>query len=433
MDMLLTTGPVRGVVRVPGDKSVSHRVLLFGALAAGVSHASNVADSADCRATRRIITALGATVRDLAPGDVEIEGQGLDHLREPADVLDAANSGTTTRLMLGVLASRPFYAVLSGDRSLRARPMARVVEPLTRMGATFMGRDGGRLLPLSVRGGPLHAIDADLPVASAQLKSAVLLAALAAYGSTRVREPAPSRDHTERMLTHLGVDLRPIEGGVVLYGPARPRPFKLDVPGDISSAAFFLAAAVLAPESTLTLPGVGVNPTRTGIIDVLRAMGATIEETSDGQVGPEPIATLTARSSALSGVEVGGDLIPRLLDEAPLIALLATQARGRTVIRDAAELRVKESDRIAATAHELQRLGATIATTPDGLIIDGPTPLRGARCESHGDHRIAMMVAVAALIAEGETFLDGAECVEVSYPGFFEVLNGVAAGRRQQG
>ncbi len=430
MDMLLTTGPVRGTVRVPGDKSVSHRALLFGALAAGVSRASNVADSADCRATRRIVTALGATVRDLAPGDVEIEGPGLDHLREPADVLDAANSGTTTRLMLGVLASRPFYAVLTGDHSLRARPMARVVEPLTRMGATFMGRDGGRLLPLSVHGGPLHAIDADLPVASAQLKSAVLLAALAANGSTRVREPAPSRDHTERMLRHLGVDLRPLDRGVVLYGPARPRSFTLDVPGDISSAAFFLAAAVLAPESTLTLPGVGVNPTRTGILDVLRAMGATIEETSDGGAGPEPTATLTVRSSALSSVEVGGDLIPRLLDEAPLIALLATQARGRTIIRDAAELRVKESDRIATTAHELQRLGATVATTPDGLIVDGPTPLRGARCQSHGDHRIAMMVAVAALIAEGETFLDGAECVEVSYPGFFEVLNGVAAGRR---
>jgi len=445
MDQTIRPASVRGTVRVPGDKSVSHRALMFGALARGASQARNVADSADCRATRRIVQALGARVRDLAPGELEIESPGLDGLVEPADVLDAANSGTTTRLMAGILATRPFYAVITGDASLRARPMARVTEPLARMGANFMGRDGGRLLPLSVRGGGLQAIDYTVPVASAQVKSAVLLAGLGAAGTTRVREHTPTRDHTERMLEYLGASVRRGEGIVEVdgLGPGGAlRPFRLDVPGDISSAAFFLAAASLAPESELMLPGVGVNPTRTGVLDVLAAMGGAVTVTPEqervagesresglepvagelGESGPEPVATLLARSSRLRATTIGGALAPRLIDELPLLALAATQAHGRTVIRDAAELRVKESDRIATTTQELRRLGADVTATPDGFIVQGPTPLRGARCQSYGDHRIAMMLAVAGLVARGETVIEGAECVAVSFPGFFDAL-----------
>ena len=430
MDKTIGPGVVRGTARVPGDKSVSHRALMFGALAAGTSRARNVADSADCRATRRVMTALGARVRDLAPGEVEIDGPGLANLSEPADVLDAANSGTTARLVAGILATQAFYAVLTGDASLRRRPMARVVEPLTCMGATLLGRDGGRLLPLTVRGGSLRAIDYTLPVASGQLKSAILLAGLGASGTTRVREPAPSRDHTERMLAYLGVPVRYAEGEAAIEGGAAPRPFALDVPGDISSAAFFLAAGLLAPESRVELPGVGVNPTRTGALDALRMMGGEVAATDDAVDGPEPVATLMARTAGrLSGAEIGGALVPRLLDELPLLALVATQAHGRTIVRDAAELRVKESDRIATTVGELRRLGARIDETPDGFIVEGPTLLRGARCQAHGDHRIAMMLAVAGLITRGEVVIEGAECVEVSYPGFFEALTRLTRSR----
>lgn len=423
----ITPAGIRGTVCVPGDKSISHRSLMFGALAAGASRARNVADSADCRATRRIVQALGARVSDLAPGEIMIESPGLDGLVEPADVLDAANSGTTTRLMAGILAGRPFYSVITGDGSLRARPMRRIVEPLTAMGATILGRDGGRLLPLTIQGAALRAIDYTLPVASAQVKSAILLAGLHAEGTTRVREPAPSRDHTERMLAYLDVPLRYGDGYAEIDGGAAPRPFTIDVPGDISSAAFFLGAASIVPESAITLPDVGVNPTRTGVIDALQAMGAELSVTEDRSDGPEPVATLRVSTARLHATEIGGALIPRLLDELPLLALVATQARGRTVVRNAEELRVKESDRIATTAGELRRLGANIAETPDGFIVEGPTRLRGARCQSHGDHRIAMMLAVAGLIAEGETTIEGAECVEVSYPGFFGELAALSA------
>src|SRR5205085_2587919 len=270
--------------------------------------------------------------------------------------------------------------------------------------------------------GRLHAIDYALPVASAQVKSAVLLAGLGAEGTTRVREPAPSRDHTERMLAYLGAPVRCTEGIVQVEGGATLRPFNLDVPGDISSAAFFLAAGLLAPESAVTVPRVGVNDTRTGVLDVLRAMDATLTIVHEQADGPEPVATVACSTSRLRGTKIGGALIPRLLDELPLLALVATQAHGRTVVRDAAELRVKESDRIATTVGELRRLGAAITETADGFIVEGPTRLHGAHCQSHGDHRIAMMLAVAGLIAEGETVIEGAECVDVSFPGFFDAL-----------
>ena len=428
MDKTIRPAAVRGTVHVPGDKSISHRALMCGALAEGTSHVRNVADSADCRATRRIVEALGARVVDVAPGEVCVEGPGLAGLTEPADVLDAANSGTTTRLVAGILATRPFYSVITGDASLRGRPMRRIVEPLTAMGATILGRHNGSLLPLSIQGGRLRAIDYALPVASAQVKSAVLLAGLGAEGTTRVREPAPSRDHTERMLAYLGAPVRCTEGMVQVEGGATLRPFDLDVPGDISSAAFFLAAGLLAPESAVTVPRVGVNDTRTGALDVLRAMNATLTIAHDEADGPEPVATVASSTSRLRGTEIGGALIPRLLDELPLLALVATQAHGRTVVRDAAELRVKESDRIATTVGELGRLGAAITETADGFIVEGPTRLHGARCQSHGDHRIAMMLAVAGLIAAGETVIEGAECVDVSFPAFFEALASATGG-----
>ena len=425
MDKTIRPAAVRGTVQVPGDKSISHRALLCGALAEGTSHARNVADSADCRATRRIVEALGARVVDVASGEVCVEGPGLTGLTEPVDVLDAANSGTTTRLGAGILATRPFYSVITGDASLRSRPMRRIVEPLTAMGATILGRQGAGLLPLTIQGGHLRAIDYALPVASAQVKSAVLLAGLGAEGTTRVREPAPSRDHTERMLAYLGAPVRCTEGMVEVEGGATLRPFELDVPGDISSAAFFLAAALLAPESAVTVPRVGVNDTRTGVLDVLRAMDASLTIVHEQADGPEPVATVASSTSRLCGTEIGGALIPRLLDELPLLALVATQAHGRTVVRDAAELRVKESDRIATTVGELRRLGAAVTETADGFIVEGPTRLHGARCQSHGDHRIAMMLAVAGLIAEGETVVAGAECVDVSFPGFYDALASV--------
>jgi 3-phosphoshikimate 1-carboxyvinyltransferase len=387
-----------------------------------------------------MVEALGVQVEDIGPGEIRITSPGLDGLHEPQDVLDAANSGTTTRLMAGILATRPFCAVITGDESLRRRPMRRVVDPLTRMGATILGRDGGGLLPLTIRGGDLRAIGYDLPMASAQVKSAILLAGLGAAGRTVVREPSPSRDHTERMLRYLGAGIRYGDGVAEIDGGGDLRPFSLDVPGDISSAAFFLAAGALAGAPSVTLPAVGVNPTRTGVIDALRAMGADLTVTPGDDAGPEPVATLTAGASSLVGTEIAGSLIPRLLDELPVLALVATQARGRTVVRDAGELRVKESDRITTTVAELRRLGADIDEMPDGFVVEGPTPLHGARCQTYGDHRIAMMLAIAGLIASSEIIVEGAECVEVSFPGFFGALaaltDGVAAGhapRAQKG
>ncbi|MGB9920792.1 MAG: 3-phosphoshikimate 1-carboxyvinyltransferase [Moorellales bacterium] len=423
------SGALTGTVRVPGDKSISHRALILGALARGETRVQGFLPAQDCWSTASCLEALGVTIVREGPTTLRVVGVGERGLREPEEVLEAGNSGTTIRLLLGVLASQPFYAVITGDRSLRRRPMGRVVEPLTLMGAQIWGREGGRLAPLSVRGSrPLKPLEYCLPVASAQLKSALLLAGLSAHGVTSLREPAASRDHTERMLQAFGAEIWQEQGWIKVKGPAVLEGQAVEVPGDFSAAAFFLVAGALVPGSRLYLPGVGVNPTRTGLLEVLRRMGAEVTLASPRRLGGEPVADLEVCSGPLRAVEVGGELIPRLIDEVPILAVAATQAHGTTVIRDAAELAVKESNRLEAMARELSRLGAEVEALPDGMVIRGPTPLRGAVCDSHGDHRVAMAVTVAGLIAEGQTTVRGAECIAISFPGFAEELGRLTRG-----
>ncbi|HEY8552790.1 MAG TPA: 3-phosphoshikimate 1-carboxyvinyltransferase, partial [Thermaerobacter sp.] len=396
------TRDLAGTVRVPGDKSISHRAAMLAAAAGGRVTLEGYAPGRDAASTLACLAALGVDVARPGADRVVIEGPGIGGWRAPAGPLDAGNSGTTMRLLLGLLATRPFPTTLTGDASLCRRPMGRVVEPLRRMGARIEGRDGGQRAPLRVQGGALRGIHHDSPVASAQVKSALLLAGLFAEGRTSVREPALSRDHTERMLPLFGVPVQrdgltvAVEGGRPLRAPA-----KVVVPGDPSAAAFYLAAAVLCPGGRVVVPGVGVNPTRIGFLEVLEAMGARVRmrirdeaasPAGDGPTGSigEPVADLIAEASDLRAVAVGGDLIPRLIDEIPILAVLATQARGTTRIRDAAELRVKETDRLRALAEELRRLGARVDEHPDGLDVHGPTRLRGAVCDARGDHRMAM-------------------------------------------
>ena len=422
--------PLRGRAAFPGDKSISHRALLLGALASGTTHVRNFLPGGDCLASQQAAGALGAEVEVLSPTELRVHGRGLA-LREPEDVLDCGRSGTTMRLLAGILAGQPFASVLSGDAQLRRRPMARVAEPLRLMGATVLGRDGGRLPPLAIRGGDLRGIDYSLPVASAQVKSALLLAGLQAAGPTTLHVPGPARDHTERMLRAMGAEVEERPGAgpgghSLRVSPAKSlAPLDLDVPGDFSSAAFFLVAATLVPGSEVVLEGVGTNPTRTGLLDLLRAMGAEIEILDEAGAGGEPVAGLRVRGAALRGIEVGGDLVVRAIDELPILAVAATQAAGETLVRDAAELRVKETDRVATTVQELRRLGAAIEARPDGFLVQGPTRLRGTAVDSHGDHRLAMALVVAGLVAEGETVVGDCGCIADSFPGFEALLAGV--------
>jgi 3-phosphoshikimate 1-carboxyvinyltransferase len=419
-------GPLRGAVAVPGDKSVSHRALLLGALATGETRVRGILDAEDVRSTRRAVEALGARVRD---DGAEVVVTPPERLAEPGDVVDCGNSGTSLRLLAGVLAGVPGLAVLTGDASLRRRPVRRVIDPLRRMGATLSARDGDRLPPLVVQGGRLSGRRHVLEVASAQVKSAILLAGLAAEGETTVVEPERSRDHTERMLAGMGVPLR-VDGLAVTVSAARPRGGRVDVPGDVSSAAFFLAAAAGVPGSEVTVRGMGVNPTRTGILDVLEAMGAEVSRSGEAEVAGEPRADVTVRARELRAAEIGGALVPRLIDELPVLMVLATQARGRTVIRDARELRVKESDRLAAMGETLAAAGARIELFEDGCAIEGPTRLRGVAVRTRLDHRIAMSMAVAQLFAGGEeVVLDDVACVATSFPTFFELLDGLCGSQ----
>ncbi len=414
---------LQGEVTVPGDKSISHRAVLFNALADGRAHIRNFAPGQDCRSTVACLRGLGVEVEESQPGVIVVEGAGLQGLKEPGDVLDAGNSGTTIRLLTGVLAAQPFLSIVTGDGSLRSRPMGRIIQPLRLMGAQIWARGGDSLAPLAIHGRPLQGVRHRLPVASAQLKSCLLLAGLFATGETVVEEPAASRDHTERLLRAMGADLHS-QGNVVTVRPTKAlRPLDIEVPGDISSAAPWLVAGAVHPHARVTIKGVGVNSTRTGIIDILREMGARITLSGQRDVGGEPVADLTVESSALRGhEEIAGALIPRAIDELPLVALAACFANGKTVIRDAQELRVKESDRVAVTAQELRRLGARIEERPDGMVVQGPIPLRGALGESHGDHRLAMLLGVAGVLAGGESVVSGAADVAVSYPGFWDDL-----------
>lgn len=412
---------LRGRVRVPGDKSISHRAVMLGSIASGTTEVRGFLWGADCLSTVRCFRALGVNIiEDQAAGTVTIEGRGLRGLAEPDDVLDVGNSGTTMRLILGILAGQPFFSSLTGDASIRRRPMGRVVEPLRLMGARIWGRRGAELAPLCVTGGELYGIEYDLPVASAQVKSAILLAGLYAEEETILREPAPTRDHTERMLAAFGAGISAdraartatVQGGAELAGQ------RVVVPGDLSSAAFFIAAAASLPGSEVRVEGVGLNPTRTGLLDALRAMGADIEVVASGEDGPEPVGDLVVRGSELRGITVGGDLVPRLIDEVPALAVAALAAEGETEIRDASELKVKESNRLEALAAELGRLGADIEELRDGLRIRGRRRLLGTMCSSRGDHRIAMALGMAGLLADGTTVVDDSDCIAVSYPGF---------------
>jgi 3-phosphoshikimate 1-carboxyvinyltransferase len=436
------SGPLRGSITVPGDKSITHRAIIFGALAEGDTRVHGWVPAEACTATLRCMRALGSdtaeqTDRDGTPVLV-IRGSGIEGLHEAADVLDCAGSGTTMRLLAGLLAGHPFTSVLTGSEALRRRPMARITEPLRLMGATILGREGGRLAPLAIRGGRLHAIDYDLPVASAQVKSAILLAALFADGETTVREPGPSRDHTERMLRFFGVAVDAGDLTVRLAGRQRLTSSGagcLRVPGDFSSAAFPLVAALIVPDSNVRIREIGLNPTRTGLLDLLGAMEAQVsvmgsDLTGAGSAMGEPSGDLRVCASELHATEAAGDLVVRAIDEFPAFAVAASQADGATVIRQAEELRVKESDRIATVTLELRKLGAQIEELPDGMVIHGPTRLKGAVVECHRDHRLAMALVVAGLVAEGETVVRGAEAIGDSFPGFADTMRTLGADVR---
>jgi 3-phosphoshikimate 1-carboxyvinyltransferase len=410
----------QGTIAVPGDKSISHRALILGALAEGTTHIRNWLPAEDCWSTRRCLQALGVEVAETVGGEVVVAGGGPAALQEPEGILDCGNAGTAMRILLGVLAGLPLFAVVDGDGSLRSRPMRRVTEPLTRMGARVDGRRGGATAPIAIRGGGLHGITWRPEVASAQVKSAILLAGLLAEGETVVEEPAATRDHTERMLRGFGARVDVAGTRVAIAGGQRLTARDVDVPGDLSAAAFFLAAAAILPGSRVTVRGVGVNPGRTGFLEVLAAMGATVELARPREVTGEPVAdvAVAAPSAGLRGVRIAGALVPRLVDEVPVLAVVAACARGETVIADAADLRTKESDRLSVMARQLGRLGADIEERPDGLRIVGGGALHGAEVDSAGDHRVAMALAVAGLAASGETVIGGSESVAISFPGF---------------
>lgn len=416
---------LKGEITLPGDKSISHRSVLFAALADGTTEITGFLTGEDTQHTARAVQMLGIPVEGIGSSRLVVHGKGLDGLSEPTCVLDLGNSGTGMRLLAGLLAGQDFFSVLTGDQYLTKRPMGRIVEPLRRMGAVIDGRSEGKLAPLAIRGarGKIKALDYASPVASAQVKSAILLCGLYADGDTSVTEPSKSRDHTERMLRSFGVDVREEGLRVTLQGRQRlTTTGMLDIPADISSAAFFLVAASIVPGSDLVVRNVGVNVTRTGIIDILLAMGADLTMENGREQAGEPVADIRVRYRQLKAVEISGDLVPRAIDEIPVLAVAASYAVGTTIIRDAAELRVKESDRIATMALELRKLGAAIAERPDGMEIRGGGALAGALCESHGDHRVAMSLAVAGLAARGETTVRDTTWIETSFPGFGQLL-----------
>jgi 3-phosphoshikimate 1-carboxyvinyltransferase len=416
---------LQGSLQIPGDKSISHRALMLGALAEGETTIQGLLLGEDPRSTAACFTAMGAKISELNTELVTVTGIGLGRLQEPVNILDAGNSGTTMRLMLGILASHPdrFFTV-TGDDSLRSRPMSRVVKPLVEMGAQIWGRKGNALAPLAVRGQTLTPIHYHSPIASAQVKSAILLAGLMVEGRTTVTEPALSRDHSERMLRAFGaqIEVDPETNSATVTGHPTLRGQQVIVPGDISSAAFWLVAGAIVPGSELYIENVGINPTRTGILEALALMGADITLEHQREVAGEPVADLRVKHSKLTACEISGDIIPRLIDEIPILAVAAVFASGTTVIKDAAELRVKESDRLQVMATELTKMGAKITELPDGLEITGSGNLHGAELDSYTDHRIAMSLAIAALMATGTTTIARAEAASISYPTFFDSL-----------
>ena len=425
--VLRPVGPLGGTIRVPGDKSISHRALLFNGLAHGRARVRGLLDSADVRSTMACVQALGVRI-ERTPEGVVVDGRS-GRLVEPGDVLDCGNAGTTMRLLVGALAGQPGHFVLTGDASLRGRPMGRVVQPLRGLGARIDGASSGDRAPLAVRGSELlRGGWVDVPVASAQVKSALLLAGLATEGPVDVAIGG-CRDHTERMFRGMGVPVETTATGVRIAGGGRLQAVDVDVPGDISSAAFWLVAASIVPGSQLVIEGVGVNPTRTGVLDVLRRMGGDITLRNERLVAGEPVADIEVRAAALRGTTIEGEEVPRLIDEVPVLAVAAAVATGETRVRDAAELRVKESDRVETTVAMLRAMGADADGCPDGLVIAGGSQLTGGRMSADGDHRIAMAGAVAALAAAGESRMSGADSAGVSYPGFFDALEAAGGNR----
>lgn len=422
--------PIRADLVIPGDKSMSHRSAMFASLAEGRSTVTGFLESEDCLSTVNAMRSLGARIEKTGAGTFVIEGTG-GNLTPPAGDVDCGNSGTTMRLLSGIVAARPFQTRLTGDASLSRRPMGRVIRPLSEMGARFTAEGGEGRPPLVIEGGPLQPLSYEMPVASAQVKSAVLLAGLSANGETSVTEPAACRDHTERMLQEFGVRLElgaPDANGrrrIALRGPQTLQARDFAVPGDISSAAFWLVAGAAKEGSEISMRGVGLNPTRTGIISVLRRMGADITAAPSNPNAAEPCGTIIVRGGKLTGTVIGGAEIPNVIDELPVLAVAGALASGRTVIRDAKELRVKETDRIAAVAGNLRAMGVTVTETEDGMEIEGGARLQGARLQCFGDHRIAMAFAIAGLFAEGETVIEHVECVATSYPTFGATLDSV--------
>lgn len=414
--------PLRGETRVPGDKSISHRAVLMGMLAEGTTQVRGWLAAGDTEASLRAARGLGAQIERADAHTLTIHG---GRLARPEDPLDLVNAGTGIRLLAGIMAGQPFPSVLDGSEQLRRRPMKRITEPLARMGARITATDGRA--PLFIEPAALRGMHYDMPVASAQVKSAVLLAGLFAEGETTVSQPGPARDHTERMLLAMGADLL-VEGDVVTLRPGRVlQPLDLTVPGDFSSAAFLLVAALIVPGSDVTIRGVNLNPTRTGLLDPLLAMGADITVTETGLEAGEPVGDLRVRHSALRGVEVGGELVVRMIDEFPVFMVAALHAAGRTAVRNARELRVKETDRIAVMAAELRKLGAVITELDDGFVIEGPQRLMGAVVDGHDDHRVAMSMSVAGLVADEQTIVTDSACAGDSFPGFTQTLADLGA------
>lgn len=419
---------LRGKITIPGDKSISHRSLMLGSLAEGETTIRGLLLGEDPRSTAACFAAMGAAISELNSDLVTVKGIGLGNLKEPLDVLNAGNSGTTLRLMLGILASHPdrFFTV-TGDASLRSRPMSRVVNPLRQMGAHIWGRENGARAPLAVSGQNLKAMHYQSPVASAQVKSCLMLAGLMIDGETTITEPERSRDHSERMLRAFGANVQVdiATNTVIVKGGAKLIGQEVTVPGDISSAAFWLVAASIVPDSDLLIENVGINPTRIGILEVLTEMGANITYENQREVTGEPVADLRVRSAHLKACRIGGAVIPRLIDEIPILAIAAACAEGTTIIEDAAELRVKESDRIVAMVQELTKLGANVTEHPDGMEIVGGKILTGTEVDSYDDHRVAMSLAIAALVAKGKTAINRAESAAISYPSFIPTLQGL--------
>lgn len=419
--LITSSTSLTGEITVPGDKSISHRAVMFGSISNGVTKVENFLPGEDCLSTISCFRSLGVEITHTG-SQVTIAGQGIGGLKKPDGILYVGNSGTTIRLMMGILSGLPFETVLEGDESIARRPMTRVTIPLSTMGAQISGRNNAEFTPLTVKGQKLNGITYELPVASAQVKSAILLAGLQAEGTTTIIEPISTRDHTERMIKQFGGRIDKANNTIKINGGQDLQGTNVSVPGDISSAAFFLAAGAIVPGSDLLLKNVGLNPTRTGIIDVLRSMGADLSIMPYESVSAEPAGDIRIKYSHLKGTTVEGKLIPRLIDEIPVIALLATQAEGRTVIKDAAELKVKETNRIDTVVNELIKLGASIEATEDGMVIHGKTALRGGTVSAHGDHRIGMMLSIAALLSNENVYLEESNSVAVSYPDFFHDL-----------